>query len=52
MEIDPNEVCDRNSTQYLVHWKGYSNEDDEWILESGLGHAKELLKDYQQTALG
>ena len=35
-----------NSIQYLVHWKGYSNEDDKWILESRLGHAKELLKDY------
>ena len=35
-----------NSIQYLVHWKGYSNKDDEWIPESGLGHAKELLKDY------
>ena len=41
-----------NSTQYLVHWKGYSNEDDKWILESGLGHAKELLKDYWKIALG
>jgi len=41
-----------NSTQYLVHWKGYSNEDDEWIPKSGLGHAKKLLKDYWQIALG
>jgi len=41
-----------NNTQYLVHWKGYSDEDDKWILESRLGHAKELLKDYWHIALG
>jgi len=41
-----------NGTQYLVHWKKYSNEDDEWIPESRLGHTKELLKEYWQIALG
>jgi len=41
-----------NSTQYLVHWKGYSNEDNKWIPESRLEHAKELLKDYWQIASG
>ena len=41
-----------NGIQYLVHWKGYSDEDNKWIPESGLGHTKELLKDYWQIALG
>jgi len=33
-------------TQYLVHWKGYGDEHDQWIAESGLPHAKEVIKDY------
>ena len=32
--------------QYLVHWKEYRNEHDQWIVESGLSHAKEVIKDY------
>jgi len=32
--------------QYLVHWKGYKNEHDQWIAESGLSHAKEAIEDY------
>ena len=33
-------------TQYLVHWKGYGNEHNQWIIESGLPHAKEVIEDY------
>ena len=33
-------------TQYLVHWKGYGNEHDQWIAEIGLSHAKGVIEDY------
>ena len=33
-------------TQYLVHWKGYENKHDQWIMESELPHAKEMIEDY------
>jgi hypothetical protein len=33
-------------TQYLVHWKGYGNEDDTWLPQSSLGNAEELLSKY------
>ena len=33
-------------TQYLVHWKGYGDEHDQWIAESGLSHAKQVIEDY------
>ena len=33
-------------TQYLVHWKGYGDEHDQWILELGLPHAKQAIEDY------
>ena len=32
--------------QYLVHWKGYGNEHDQYIAESGLPHAKKAIEDY------
>ena len=32
--------------QYLVHWKGYGDEHDQWIAEAGLPHAKEAIEDY------
>ena len=32
--------------QYLVHWKGYGNEYDQWIAEIGLSHAREAIEDY------
>ena len=33
-------------TQYLVHWKDYRNEHDQWIVETRLPHAKEVVEDY------
>ena len=36
----------KQGTQYLIHWKGYGNEHDQWIAESGLPHAKGMIKDY------
>lgn len=35
-------------TQYLVHWKGYNNEEDTWIAESQLPHAQEAINDYHK----
>ena len=34
------------STQYFVHWKGYTNADDSWIPAGELTHAKELVADF------
>jgi len=33
-------------TQYLIHWKGYGDEHDQWIVESGLLHARQVIEDY------
>ena len=33
-------------TQYLVHWKGYGDKYNQWIVKTGLFHAKEVIKDY------
>ena len=33
-------------TQYLVYWKGYGNEYDQWIVETVLPYAKETIEDY------
>ena len=32
--------------QFLVHQKRYRDEHDQWIAESGLSHAKGMIKDY------
>ena len=32
--------------QYLVYWKGYGDEHNQWIAETGLPHAKEAIEDY------
>ena len=29
-----------------MHWKGYGDEHDQWITETGLPHAKEAIEDY------
>jgi len=36
----------RRGIQYLMHWKGYGNEHDQWIVEMGLSHVKEVIEDY------
>ena len=33
-------------TQFLIHWKGYGNEHDQWMAEANLPHAKEAIQDY------
>jgi len=33
-------------TQYLVHWKSYRDEHDQWIVETGLPHAREAIEEY------
>ena len=38
-------------TQYLVHWKGYGDEHDQWITKSGLPYAKEAIEDYWTRCL-
>ena len=32
--------------QYLLYWKGYGNEHDQWIMETGLLYAKGMIEDY------
>ena len=32
--------------QYLVYWKSYGDKLDQWIMESGLPHVKEVIEDY------
>jgi len=44
-EVRKHRKCGRG-TQYLVHWKGYGDEHDQWIVEMGLPHAKEAIEDY------
>ena len=36
----------RQETQFLVYWKDYGNEHDQWIMETGLPHAKKMIEDY------
>jgi len=38
-------------TQYLVHWKDYGGEHNQWIAETGLPHAKEAIEDYWTRCL-
>ena len=33
-------------TQYLMYWKGYGDEHNQWITESGLPHTKQAIEDY------
>ena len=32
--------------QFLVHWKEYRNKYNQWISETGLSHAREVIEDY------
>jgi len=36
----------RKSTQYFVHWKGYTDADNSWIPAGELTHAKELVAEF------
>jgi len=36
----------RKGVQYLVHWKGYGDEHNQWIAETRLLHAKQVIEDY------
>ena len=36
----------KRGTQYLVHWKGYRDEHNQWIAETELPHAKGAIEDY------
>jgi len=49
-EVRKYRKCGRG-TQYLVHWKGYRDEHDQWIAETGLPHAKETIEDYWTRVL-
>ena len=35
-----------HGTQFLVYWKRYSNEHNQWIAETGLPHAKKVIENY------
>jgi len=37
--------------QYLVYWKGYGDEHNQWIAETGLPYAKEAIEDYWSRIL-
>jgi len=36
----------KKSTEYLVHWKGYTDADYTWVLAKELTHAKELVQEF------
>jgi len=36
----------KRSTEYLVHWKGYTDADHTWVPAKELTHAKELVQDF------
>jgi len=36
----------KRSTEYLVHWKGYTNADRTWVPAKELTHAKELVQEF------
>jgi len=36
----------KKSTEYLVHWKGYTNADRTWVPAKELTHAKELVQEF------
>lgn len=37
--------------QFLVYWKGYDNEHDQQISETGLTYAREMIEDYWMKVL-
>ena len=44
-EVRKHRKCGRE-TQYLIHWKGYGDEHDQWIAKMGLPYTKEMIEDY------
>ena len=36
----------QRSTEYLVHWKGYTDADRTWVPTKELSHAKELVQEF------
>jgi len=38
-------------TKYLVYWKGYGDEHNQWIAETVLSYAKEVIEDYWSKIL-
>ena len=36
----------QGSIKYLVTWKGFLSEENEWITVSKLGHAQDVIKDF------
>ena len=47
--IDKRIVRADHGTKYLVRWKGYSPENDQWMDESELQNAQELVRAYEST---
>ena len=39
----------RGGTRYLVRWTGYGPENDEWLHEEELSHAKAILEQYTRA---
>ena len=50
-EYEINKIINHQGTaarrQYLIHWKGYSDAEQTWKLESNLGNALSVLKEYK-----
>jgi len=47
LQSQPTRNC--KSTQYLVHWKGYTEADHTWIPAKELTHTKELVEQFEAT---
>lgn len=39
----------RNHLEYLIHWKGYKDEDHTWEPLSNLSSAQDAIKDFHKT---
>ena len=39
----------RNKIEYLVAWKGYPSEENEWITESNLANAPDSIRDFHRS---